>query len=142
MTKIRVILFAVLATVLASCSISSKASFVPDTTQLNLSLDDMEYLGDIVVSIDYDRYLGIFHKIHKINDVAYDGKKVDRVKTNVFQGGINVNPMIVRALPKVYETYPDAEYVVCVGESTHTEVLFLGSEVSVSARMKVYKFKK
>ena len=102
----------------------------------------MEYLGDIVVSIDYDRYLGIFHKIHKINDVAYDGKKVDRVKTNVFQGGINVNPMIVRALPKVYETYPDADYVVCVGESTHTEVLFLGSEVSVSARMKVYKFKK
>lgn len=142
MRKIRIILFAALATILASCSITSKSSFAPDCTQLNLSMDDMEYLGDVTVSIDYDRYLGIFKKVHKINDIKYDGKKVERVKANVFQGGVAVNPMISLALPKVFETYPDADYVVFVSESSHTEVLFLGSEISVSARLKVYKFKK
>ena len=142
MKQFRITLFVVLATMLASCSITSKSSFVPDCTQLNLSLDDMEYLGDVSVSIDYDRYLGIFKKIHKINGIIYNGEKTDRVKMSIFQGGVSVDPIINRALPKVYEIYPEADYVVFVNQSAHTEVLFLGSERSLSARLKVYKFKK
>ncbi|MGN0190698.1 MAG: hypothetical protein ACI39U_03500 [Candidatus Cryptobacteroides sp.] len=142
MKRFRIILFAVLATVISSCSITSKSSFAPDCAQLNLSLDDMEYLGDVNVSVDYDRYIGIFKKVHKINDVDYDGKKIDRVKASIFKGGVAVDPMICYALPKVYEMYPDADYMVFVCESSHREILFLGSEISVSARLKVYKFKK
>ncbi len=141
MRHIKILVLAAMAVIAASCSITSKSSFAPDYTQLSIGMEDLEFLGDAEVSVEYDRYLGIFRKLNKINGVEYDGKQVDKVTGFVFQGNVIPDAMLGRALPKVYETYPDAEYIVFVNQSKHKEILFLGAEVEVKARVKVYKFR-
>ena len=140
----KMILLAAFALALASCRTVSKSSFAPDTTQLNIAMDDLVYLGEVEVSVDFDKYLGIFRRIEKINGVEYDGKKRQSasVSLNAFVGGVAINPVVCRALPKVYETYPETDYIIVVGQTVQREIMFLGSENVVKARVKAYKFKK
>lgn len=144
MKCIRTIMIAVTALILASCSITSKSSFAPDRTQLNIEMSDLAYLGEMEVSVEYSSYLGIFKKIEKINGVVYDGKKRDYAwpTASVFGSGVKMDPMVSRALPKIYEKYPTAEYIIIVGQQYERSALFLGSEVNVKARVKVYSIKK
>lgn len=140
---VKIVLLAVAIVSLSSCSITRRSSFSPDRTQLNLAMEDLNYLGELELSINYNQYLGLFKRIESINGVEYDGKKQDSAYANasIFGGGVNADLLLARALPKVFEVYPDADYIIVVGQKKDKEVMFLGSEISVTARVKVYSIK-
>jgi hypothetical protein len=46
-----------------------------------------------------------------------------------------------RATYKIFEEFPEADYVVISNQKRDITRLFLGSEVTVSAKVKVYKIK-
>lgn len=125
----------------SSCSIMRRSGFSPNSTRLELSMNDLEYLGDVEVSVEYSRTLGIFRSVKKINGENYDGVTRNYASASVNCLNAMGDPVLKYAFPKVYESFPDADYVLVVGESSSRDILFLGSEHNVKAKVKVYKLK-
>ena len=127
---------------LSSCSIVKHNTYTPDRVQLNLSMDNLEYLGDTEVGVKYNQYIGIIRVIEAINGKPYDGKVIYRTNYigNACVSGCS-NTILNRALYKVFNEFPDADYIVISKEKSQTSRLFLGSEITVSAKVKVYKLK-
>lgn len=125
---------------LSSCSVVKHRSYSPDRVQLNISMDNLEHIGDTEISVKYNRYIGIIPVIESINGTPYTGKVFHHANiANAVSGCSDI--MLNRALYKVFNEFPDAEYVVISNEKSQVTRLFLGSEISVSAKVKVYKFK-
>lgn len=120
----------------SSCSVINQGAYNPDRVQLNLTMEDLEYLGETEISASYSRYIGFIRKINTINNELYDGKVIRHAR---IEG--KLDNVLNRATYKIFEDYPQAEYIVVANEKVETTRLFLGSEVSVSARVKVYKIK-
>lgn len=129
------------AALLCSCSVTRQASFAPTLTTMELTMDDLNYLGDVEISVDYSKYLGVITKVHSINGVPYDGKVMESAYAKSYIAGTVLNPVLYRALPKVYQTYPDAEYLIVTGQQESAKILFLGSERVVTAKVKAYSIK-
>lgn len=135
------ILGVVLAALLTSCSVTRNRTYAPATSQLNIQMNDLEYLGETEISVEYRTYLGFIRVIDTINGVAYDGVEINRTSLK------NGNPIdglygrLDRAACKVLEQFPTADYFVVVNQNQHRVRLFLGSEVTVKARVKAYAFK-
>ena len=134
------VILAVSVVGLASCSVVSHNTYKPDAVQLNLSMEDLEKLGEVEISVEYSTYIGFIRSIEKINDIPYDGKVTKRVSVPSYLAG-TISAPLDRALYKVFEQYPDAEYVVVCNATRNKERLFLGSENVAKAKVKVYKFK-
>ena len=131
---------------LSSCSVVKHNTYTPDRVQLNLSMDNLEHLGDIEIGVHYSQYLGFIRVIDKINGVPYDGKVIHRANYIGCTGAANAvsgcsNTILSRALYKVFNEYPEADYIVISNEKCEIARLFLGSEVTVSANVKAYKLK-
>jgi hypothetical protein len=97
---------------------------------------DFEYLGETEISVEYRTYLGVFRSIDVINGEKYDGKKTVYTK---LPGCTSL--VLNRAAYKVWEEYPDADYLVVSRSQRSTERLLLGGEVKTSAKVKAYKLK-
>lgn len=125
---------------MTSCGVSREATlFNPDNIQLELTMDDLAYLGSAEISVSYDVYLGIITKIREVNGKAYnsfDKKSVDM--NGIF---FNIDPGLSEAAVKVLEDYPEANYCQTVIKTTTTHKLFLGKEVEKTAIIRAYKFK-
>lgn len=133
----------VLAVLLCTaCSVTRNRAYTPSTAQLNIQMNDLEYLGQTHISVDYRTYLGFISKIDKINGQRYDGVETHFTDIN---GGYLSAPKLYsrlgRAAYKATEDFPQANYFVVVSQSKHKTRLFLGSEVSVKATVKAYSFK-
>jgi hypothetical protein len=99
-------------------------------------MKDFEYLGETELSVEYRTYLGVFRSIDVINGEKYDGKRVVHTKLP------GCAPLVLnRAAYKVWEEYPEADYLVVSRTQKSTERLLLGAEVKTSARVKAYKLK-
>lgn len=122
--------------VCSSCSVVKHHSYSPDTVKLNLTMNDLEYLGEVTISVQYSKYLGFIRHINTINGKSYKGDVIQQ--TSVCGC---TDPVLQRAANKVFDVFPGAEYVVVSSERTDVTRLFLGGEVSVSAKVKAYKFK-
>lgn len=122
----------------ASCSIVSRSAYSVDRTQLNISMEDLTFLGETEISVEYDTYLGIFTRVDKVNGEPYD-YKVKNITV------LNTNSVLARKLNiaahKVIEDYPEANYFIVTNQHVTKEVLFLGSEKTVTAKVKAYKIK-
>lgn len=127
---------------LSSCSVVKHNTYTPDRVQLNLSMDNLEYLGDTEVGVKYNQYIGIIRVIEAINGKPYDGKVIYRTN-NISNASVlgGSNTILNRALYKVFNEFPDADYIVISKEMCQITRLFLGSEVTVSANVKAYKLK-
>lgn len=135
------ILIVALALAVCSCSTVRTSYYAPRQTQLNISMDNLNYLGDVELSVQYDTYLGIFKKINEINGVPYDGKVIK--SASVPYSGYSFKYHILnRAASIIMETYPDADYMIICNQTAESHILFLGSERMVKAKVKVYSFKK
>ena len=53
-----IICAAVITMGLASCSVTRHSAFAPGVTQLTIQMDDLEYLGESEITVEYRRYLG------------------------------------------------------------------------------------
>ncbi len=125
-----------------ACSITKNSSYNPDMTMLNLTMDDMEYLGETEISVEYRTYIGVIRVIDKVNGERYDSSNRE---TAVLSGGSRFSEspysVLSKAAPKVLKEYPDADYVVVASQTKHTVRLFLGSEVTMKAVVKAYSLK-
>lgn len=125
-----------------ACSVTRNRAYTPTSAQLNIQMDDLEYLGQTEISVDYRTYLGFIRKIDRINGERYDG--VEMRYTNINGGYLSAPKLygrLDRAAFKVTEEFSRANYFVVVSQEKHKTRLFLGSEVTVKATVKAYAFK-
>lgn len=121
-----------------SCGVISRSSYAPSVVELQLGMEDLEYLGETEISVTYDTYLLIFSRIRTINGADFDPAIVQRAGlSNDFRLGRNLG----RASYLVYEKFPEADYFVVTKQLSKKTVLLLGSEVESSAIVKAYKIK-
>lgn len=127
---------------LASCSVSRYKSYAPSTTQLNIQMDDLQYLGETSISVEYRNYLGFISKIDKVNGELYTGDEVQTFPIFNNSGFADaLLPNLNKASFKILEEYPDADYFIVTYQKEEKNQLFLGSNVTSTAKVKAYSLK-
>lgn len=145
MKIVKIIIASVAAAfLLAGCGVVDRsASYVTGGNQLIIQMDQLEYIGESEISVNYDKNFGIT-RILKINGADYDPavKKYGNIGTQpgLFRAGTLSNKLD-RAAYKVYEDFPQAEYFIVVRQQSVTRKLFLGRSVEAKAVVRAYKFK-
>ncbi len=102
-------------------------------------MNDLQYMGEQEISIEYTSYLGLFKSIEKVNGEAYD--PVNRKELTMPRSCNFRNKNLDKAAYKLMETFPDAVYFQIVMETKNVDKLFLGSVNKETARVKAYKLK-
>lgn len=115
-------------------------SFAPDCVRVEANINDYTQLGETTVTVESRRYLGIIKKIDKINGIDYDFRDVKIVELEG-RNNIKLDGDIEKALYKVVEEYPNADYYVPVMKKTEVERMFLGRYIKESVVLKAYKLK-
>ena len=132
-------LFYIVAAVLllVSCgTLTTNRTYSPSVNRFYMS--DLVYLGETEVEITYSSYLGLFKKIHTLNEEEYDSfNKRHTFLDGEFRKAWGLNKAAYKAL----EEYPDGRYFKIVRRTKVKERLFLGSEVKETAIIRVYKYK-
>lgn len=127
---------------LASCSVTRYKAFAPSSTQLNLQMDNLEYLGETTISVEYSVYMGAFVSINKVNGEDYNKDEIKFFPIYNNAGVVdNLLPNLQRASFKLAEEYPSADYFIVVNQTEEKHRLFLGSQVKTTARIKAYSLK-
>lgn len=128
---------------LSGCGTLTKSEmFTPGQVQLNLDMDDLEYLGESKIELTYRRYARFIKVIDTVNQEPYDRTNVKEVSLYSQLGIAALSPEINKAAYKLVEEFPDAAYFQPVSLTKTKERLFLGSLNKVEAVVKAYKFKK
>jgi hypothetical protein len=118
---------------------STRNSFSPDKVELQLHMSDLQYLGETEVSVSYRTYLGLFTSIDRVNGEEYTSTNV---KITKFNQSILRDRKLDKAAYKVIEEYPTADYFQVVYKKKEIDRLFLGTEVTYTARIQAYSFVK
>ena len=127
---------------LASCSVTRYKAYAPNNTQLSLQMDDLEYLGESTISVEYRTYLGVIRVIDKINGVNYDGAEIKNFSiVNNCGMSSNLLPALRRANFKLAEEYPAADYFIVTNQKRESQQLFIGSNIKTTAKIKAYSLK-
>lgn len=141
MKHIALIIVCAFCLLASSCgSISKNRSYSFDEVRLEMGMNDLDYLGESEISVEYTSYLGLFKSIEKVNGEVYDPvhkKELTMPKSCRFRNG-NLDV----AAYKLIEQYPDAVYFQIVFETKNVDKLFLGSLNKERAKVKAYKLKK
>lgn len=136
----KVLLTAVAVACLTACGTTKKS--VPYTvgTRLELSMQDLQFLGEGIISCEYDTYFGFIKHLQKVNGEDYIPG--NDVKLNLPASMLNLNSKGMRiAAAKLLQQYPEAEYFQVVMDTKETDVAFLGSSTKRTVKVRVYKFK-
>lgn len=142
MKKLSFLFCIVCALVLTSCGTAKHAKvFRPDNVQLNISLSELQYLGDCEISVSYDTYFGIFTRINTVNGEAYNSLEHTSADITPFMGTLSSGPVELAAY-KVLQQYPTASYFLPICQTTTTTKLLFGSEKTVNATVRAYSLKK
>jgi hypothetical protein len=105
-----------------------------------MGMDDLNYLGESEISVEYDTYLGFITKIRKVNGEYYNPSNTR--KLNIPTQGLSLSGVgMDLAAYKVLEDYPQATYFQVVFERTETERLFLGSVKKTTAKVRAYNLR-
>lgn len=113
----------------------------PTEVRLNIDIADLEYMGQVEISVDYRTYLGFIRVTDSVNGEPYDSFNKKRFSSPHCLGGVSLAGPIRKATYKVYETFPDATYFQPVLKTKEKEHLFLGSENTTKVIIKAYKLK-
>lgn len=127
-------------TVTSCGSISKSRSYSFDDVRLEMNMNDLQYLGEQEISIEYTSYLGIIKSVEKVNGETYNpvNKKVLTMPRSCNFRNRNLD----KAAYKLVETFPNAVYFQIVFETKHIDRLFLGSVHKECAKVKAYKLVK
>ena len=118
----------------------NRHSYGPDVVHLKMTMDDYEYLGDVTVDTEYKVYFGIFRKILTINGEAYNTRSYTATRLTLTPK-TRVSRRINRALYKVLDTYPDADYIVPSTYKKSVDHMIGGRIVREQQTLKVYRLK-
>ncbi len=129
-----------IALIVTSCgSVSKNKSYTFDQVRLEMGMNDLEYLGESDISVEYTSYLGLFKSIEKVNGEVYNPTHKKKLSMN--KGFIFRNKNLDIAASKLIEQYPEAVYFQVVFETKDVDKLFLGSVNKEYAKVKAYKLK-
>ncbi len=118
------------------------SEFKPDQVRLYMTMDDYQYLGDVTIDVEYTTYLGIFRKIRTVNGEPYDPRFYHETHIG-FKGNIDASlGALHKALYKVTETYPNADYIMPASYNDVVEHMFGGRHHKRSMVVKVYAVNK
>lgn len=130
-------LLALIVMVATSCTVRQKATPVsPINTQVNFTMDDLEYVGDVVGKTTQSYFL-IF---------AYGGRRYTQgILSNSGLGGGQPGVINNRgwdnALYDALMSKPDADFVLPVSYETTIDRMFLGRQETLTVRAKAYRIK-
>lgn len=129
-----------IALVATSCgSISKNKSYSFDQVRLEMGMNDLVYLGEAEISVEYTSYLGLFKSVEKVNGEVYNPthkKELCMPKSCHFR-----NSNLDMAAYKLVEQFPEAVYFQIVFETKNKDKLFLGSVNTETAKVKAYRLK-
>ena len=128
---------------MASCgTVQRNTPFEISNTRLRLdmTMEDLNYLGESEISVEYDTYLGVFSKLQKVNGEPYNPFHTRRLDIPTQSPSLKGKGLDLAA-SKLLEDYPDATYFQVIFKSTETERLFLGSVKKTTAKVRAYSLK-
>ena len=130
----------------ASCSSmqtlrKAPAGSMTPEVRLNISLDDIEYLGESTISVSTRTYFGAIKRIDKVNDVIFD-RRNNTATAMIGNLDIKLQGELMLAADKVIKDFPEADYFVPVSYSNEITHLFLGKLSTKTMVIKAYKYKK
>ncbi len=145
MKWIKYIFMAISLAVVVSCGVTVRSSYTPTFTQLNIGMEDLEYLGETEISVTYDTYLLVFSKMRTVNGEDYDPAVIQYATLSA--SGMDrtfskLGRRLSRASYKAYEAFPEADYFIVTRQESRKTVLILGKEVESKATVKAYRIKK
>lgn len=142
MKYLKILIFCAFAAMSVSCSITRNGSYAPVTSQLNLQMDDLEYLGETEISVEYRTYLGFIRVIDKVNGQKFDSGNRQLATMNAgTSNSPKVSGTLKKATYKVLEEFPEANYFIMVRTRRDISRLFLGSDKIDKAVIKAYAIK-
>lgn len=146
MKKVLLFLLPMFMVFFMSCSSMQTLQKAPATSmapevQLNIGLDDIEYMGETTISVTTRTYLGIIKRIDKVNGEVYDRRNTTSVN---LLGNVDVRLQgdLKLAAGKVIKEFPGADYFVPVIYKDDVMNLFLGKLSTKTMVIKAYKYKK
>jgi hypothetical protein len=119
---------------------SRSSTFLPDIVKFDLTANDVQFLGEMDISVNYSQYLGFIKIFELINDQEVNQRVVNSMSMHG-RRNIPLSPMLNRALYDVYLKYPDADFTIPVYVVEEQQNLFLGKKIKKTAKIKAYKIK-
>ncbi|MFC2137612.1 hypothetical protein ACFLTE_05555 [Bacteroidota bacterium] len=115
-------------------------TFLPNNIELKLTLDDFEYLGDIEISVQYSKYIGIINFYDKVNDREVPKRNANFVSL-YGKGNVPMGPKLRQALYEAHIKMPEADILVPVHVISETQQMFLGRKIKKTCKVKGYKIR-
>lgn len=115
-------------------------SMTPEV-RMNVSLDDVEFLGETTITVDSRSYFGIFQRIDKVNGITFDRRRNTAV--NLYGNlEINIPKELKYAAEKVLTDFPEADFFSPGVYKEEVNRMFLGKIKTETMVIKAYKYKK
>ncbi len=122
-----------------SCgTITKNRSYSFNDVRLEVGMNDLQYLGEQEISVEYTSYLWCITSVEKVNGEVYNPSNR---KELAIPGGRFSTGKLNKAAYKLVETYPEAVYFQVVYKSKTSDRLFLGSTIRETAKVRAYKLK-
>ncbi len=131
---------AVLLTATSCGTVSKSRSYSFNEVRLEMGMQDLQYLGEQEISVEYTQYLGFIKTFQKVNGETYD--PVNKKELTMPRSCNFRNRNLDKAAYKLVEKFPEAVYFQIVFETKNVDKLFLGSVHKETAKVKAYKLKK
>ena len=116
------------------------SEFRPDQVRLYLTMNDYQYLGDVTIDVEYKTYFGIFRKILTVNGEPYNPRFYHNTQIS-FGHKVRLG-ILKKALYKVPETYPNADYIMPASFNDIVEHMPAGRIHHKTMTLKVYQIAK
>lgn len=136
-------LLSVMAVALAfqSCAtVSRNNTFKASSTELQIQMSDLVFVGETEVSVTYRTLFGIFRHTDLVNGQEYDpsNQEYTDLTGSIF---FSSDSPLKKAYGKVLREYPDARYFQVVRVTKKSDRLFLGTDTEMKAIVRAYKFR-
>ncbi|MCB0804946.1 MAG: hypothetical protein KDC05_04055 [Bacteroidales bacterium] len=142
----RLLVFFALLVLISSCASLTRTSKVkstsmtPDYVRFDLYNDDFELLGEVEISYDARKYLGIFNYLDSLNNEYVEPRIIEKVNIEGMYD-ISLNKFMKRAAVKVIEEFPGADYYVPLYSKMTVQQMFLGRRYNEKMIIRAYKLK-
>lgn len=137
------LLIGLMALIVVSFSSCSGNKYVTDANSFSKTgfrLEDYEVLGQTTVTVESRTYLGVIHIIDKVNDEPYNPR--DKQIVRIYGSDMTyLNGDLNKAIYKVLEEYPDAEFLMPTIAKKEISKLFLGRYTKQTMVVKAYKLR-
>jgi len=114
-------------------------SFTPNVVRMNISLSDMQLLGQTTLTVQTRTYFGIFKHTDFVNGEQYNYRTVSKVYLNGLTD-IRLPNNLKKAAYKALEEFPEADYFVPVSSKKEVERMVFGHRTTYTTVIKAYKF--